>query len=91
MNRSGFDKILREKLSGYRQPFNEGSWQNMEAMLDNQKPKRRPFIFFLIFGAVVIAASSYLLLRPGMDNNISGSNQVSQSVESGQLAVQDVN
>ena len=66
------EHIIRAAAGAYEQPFNEGSWKNMEKLLDKEKNRKRPFFWIFRFAilATVIFASLVLYLnisQPGKD------------------------
>ena len=75
MNKKSFkdiEHIIKAAADAHEQPFNEGSWKNMEKLLDMDKDRKRPFFWIFRFAmlATIIFASLVLYLnisQPGKD------------------------
>jgi hypothetical protein len=41
------EQIIKDTLEAHEPAFNEASWKKMEAMLDKEDDRKRPFVFWL--------------------------------------------
>jgi hypothetical protein len=72
MESNAEDKMMREKLKGVEFPFEQASWDKMEAMLGKEEKKRRGFFWWWFSGAALFtllaSGVGYLLLNPKASN-----------------------
>ena len=90
MNEKQFNHIenkIKEAADSQETPFDELSWKKMEALLDENKDRKRPFFWiFIPLLAVILVAGYYFYaktteVKPGEKTSALSSNQIKAQVK----------
>lgn len=88
MNNERFNHIeekIREAAINAEPPFDEMAWQKMEAKLDSEKDRRRPFFWWLFISIAVVSLSSAVIYFSTRGDRLVESHSVAVSISSGDL------
>ncbi len=67
---------LREAAATMEEPYNEVAWQKMEALLDKDKDRRRPLLWFLLAALVAGGLFTFILINRNTAEKSSNSSAV---------------
>jgi hypothetical protein len=85
------EQFIKKEAEGYEPPFEEEAWKKMEALLDKDNDRKKPFFWFWLLLPVLIVGSigGYFIFNSGPAGKKTGGDSITANNERSALPSED--